>query len=449
VDATADFQFSLFDAASAGNLIAGPTSVSNVDVIEGLFAVEVDFGPVEFNGQARWLEIASRTPAGSGTFTTLTPRQPLTAAPYARFAVAAPWTGLTGVPAGFADGIDNGSGDGHSLDAADGSPVDALFVDNAGDVGVGTTAPLSKLHVNGGFRWGGTNFARSDQDGLGLFLEQVGSSSATSNIRLQTSKSGDLSNYSLFSIVPNSGFSFTSLGTGNSNVGIGTSSPATSLHVNGQSLWLTGGNGGGFPAAAGAGLRIYMEGGNRAQIFSFDYATSTPRDIALQEPGGRVGIGTSSPATMLDVNGTTRTKVLEITGADLAEKFPATEQIEPGMVVAIDPTSPGRLCLARGAYNRCVAGVVSGANNFSAGAILGNLPGHEDAPPVALSGRVYVWCDSTGGGIEPGDLLTTSDTPGHAMKATDHARSQGAVLGKAMSPLPSGCGLVLVLVSLQ
>jgi hypothetical protein len=69
---------------------------------------------------------------------------------------------------------------------------------------------------------------------------------------------------------------------------------------------------------------------------------------------------------------------------------------------------------------------------------------------VALTGRVYCLCDASSGGIEPGDLLTTSDTPGHAMKVTDHARAQGAIIGKAMTRLAQGeTGRVLVLVSLQ
>jgi hypothetical protein len=370
-----------------------------------------------------------RSPAGGGSFTTLSQRQKLTAAPYA-----------LKVP-----GID-----GFSLDAADGGPTDALFVDNAGKVGIGTNAPFNKLHVIGGLRWGPTpDSARFDEDGSGLFLEQRGTSAPTSKVRLQTSKSGDVTNYSQFIMDPNAGFSFMSLGTGNQNVGIGTSAPATSLHVNGQSLWLTGGNGAGLPpATAGQGLRLYFDT-VKAQIFAFNYTNATSRDLILQEPGGNVGIGTISPSAKLDVNGTTRTTVLEITGADLAEKFPASEKLEPGMVVAIDPASPGKMCLSRGAYNRCVAGIVSGANDFSAGAVLGNLPGCEDAPPVALSGRVYVQCDATGASIQPGDLLTTSDTPGHAMKAMDHARAQGAVIGKAMTALESGKGIVLVLVSLQ
>jgi hypothetical protein len=69
--------------------------------------------------------------------------------------------------------------------------------------------------------------------------------------------------------------------------------------------------------------------------------------------------------------------------------------------------------------------------------------------PVALTGRVYCQADASNGAIQPGDLLTTSDTPGHAMKVTDHQRAQGAVIGKAMTALADGKGLVLVLVSLQ
>ena len=68
---------------------------------------------------------------------------------------------------------------------------------------------------------------------------------------------------------------------------------------------------------------------------------------------------------------------------------------------------------------------------------------------VALTGRVYVLADASNGAIHPGDLLTTSRTPGHAMKVTDHTRGQGAILGKAMTGLSKGKGMVLVLVTLQ
>jgi hypothetical protein len=57
--------------------------------------------------------------------------------------------------------------------------------------------------------------------------------------------------------------------------------------------------------------------------------------------------------------------------------------------------------------------------------------------------------DAANGPIQPGDLLTTSSVPGHAMKVGDHAKAQGAILGKAMGSLAQGRGMVLVLVSLQ
>ncbi len=69
--------------------------------------------------------------------------------------------------------------------------------------------------------------------------------------------------------------------------------------------------------------------------------------------------------------------------------------------------------------------------------------------PVALSGRVYVWADASNGAISVGDLLTTSSVPGHAMKVTNHSKAQGAILGKAMTGLSKGRGLVLVVVTLQ
>jgi len=69
--------------------------------------------------------------------------------------------------------------------------------------------------------------------------------------------------------------------------------------------------------------------------------------------------------------------------------------------------------------------------------------------PVALTGRVWCYVDAETAPVVPGDLLTTSDVPGHAMKAMDHAQAQGAIVGKAMTRLNHGRGLVLVLVSLQ
>jgi hypothetical protein len=151
------------------------------------------------------------------------------------------------------------------------------------------------------------------------------------------------------------------------------------------------------------------------------------------------------------INGRTVTEILEITGgSDLAERFSTSEAAIPGMVVAIDPDHPGQLCIARGAYNRRVAGVISGANDLNAGMVLADLPGAKDSVPLALSGRAWVNADATSRPINPGDLLTTSDRPGYAMRVLNHAKAQGAIIGKAMTGLKKGeTGRVLVLINLQ
>jgi len=148
-------------------------------------------------------------------------------------------------------------------------------------------------------------------------------------------------------------------------------------------------------------------------------------------------------------------KALQITGgADFAEHFDvraeAATEIQPGMVVTIDPAAPGQLRLSRRAYDRRVAGIISGAGDVKPGMTMGAAGTLADGGhPVALGGRVYVWVDATRGAIKPGDLLTTSPTPGHAMRAFNPSKAQGAIIGKAMTGLPSGKGLVLVLVTLQ
>jgi hypothetical protein len=94
-----------------------------------------------------------------------------------------------------------------------------------------------------------------------------------------------------------------------------------------------------------------------------------------------------------------------------------------------------------------VAGIVAGGKGLGSGVRLG--VGQFDYD-VALAGRVYCNVDATGGSIQPGDLLTTSGTPGYAMKANDLACAQGAILGKAMESLEAGeKGQILVLVTLQ
>jgi hypothetical protein len=147
---------------------------------------------------------------------------------------------------------------------------------------------------------------------------------------------------------------------------------------------------------------------------------------------------------------TTGTLVMELgEGLDYAEGFNIVNdgKIGPGMVLVIDPENPGKLAIADKPYDPKVAGIVAGGNGLGSGVRLGVGQYDHD---VALAGRVYCNVDATEMGVEPGDLLTTSSTPGYAMKATDYVHAHGAILGKAMERLEKGRrGQVLVLVTLQ
>lgn len=181
----------------------------------------------------------------------------------------------------------------------------------------------------------------------------------------------------------------------------------------------------------------------------------------LGDGGGRVRLRNQNNQVTVEIdaadsdgNGLVRTQVLEITGgSDLSEQFninPGDLTPEPGMLVSIDPANPGELVLSTTAYDRTAAGVISGAGGVNPGMLMGQKGSIADGDhPVALTGRVYCHVDASFGAIEPGDLITTSSTPGHGMKVGDHGQAQGAIVGKAMTGLKDGRGLVLVLVSLQ
>lgn len=340
----------------------------------------------------------------------------------------------------------------------------------SGNVGIGTTDPDRALHVESGmddFVYFHTSTASETPANALRLASTYMSNSATVNRWLTFAGVGiravdsDASQYTTLGLNPDGG-----------PVGIGLGSHGSAdatLHVRTSSASVYNSE---FAFediivedAGNAWLGLYSDDiGNVGSGITFAehtpsstitnkwaiYARTAQNVGDLVVTYGAASNPTQNPVMMQVLpDGTTKVKVLQITGADLAERFPVRDRVEPGMVVEIDPSHPGQLRLASGAYNRRVAGVVSGAGGLSVGAILGSSAGSESSPPIALSGRVWVHCDAGDASIRPGDLLTTASRPGHAMKAIDYPKAQGATIGKAMTELTSGVGLVLVLVSLQ
>jgi hypothetical protein len=247
------------------------------------------------------------------------------------------------------------------------------------------------------------------------------------------------------------------------DVGIGTMAPDVRLHVNtitNSDVELAGG--GILELGLSSGNNIAMDGNeimarnnsNTAPL----YLNNNGGNVIISQSGtGNVGIGLSAPASRLDVKGnitvrdaTSGSIVMELgTGLDYAEGFNLSnnEEIVPGTVLVIDPENPGKLMVSESAYDSKVAGIVAGANGLGSGIKLGVEQFDCD---VALAGRVYCNVDATSSAVEPGDLLTTSEFTGYAMKAQDPFKIHGAILGKAMERMEKGnMGQIMVLVSLQ
>lgn len=254
-------------------------------------------------------------------------------------------------------------------------------------------------------------------------------------------------------------------------------------------------------------VRLYNSSGHDGTIDVYSLsapdiarATLNAGDLYLRNTAGDMKVRLAGATGDGTFSGRVTAACFSGPGCDLAESFDhsGAAAAEPGMVMVIDAAHPGQLAVSTQAYDKKVAGIVSGAGGLQPGVVLGGaeprgfspcdlsspdtsspselsrdardrtqepsrdardriqepsrdlkLAAREDVR-IALSGRVYCFVDATNAAVEVGDLLTTSSTPGHAMKVADFARSQGCVLGKAMEPLEKGKkGLVLVLVGLQ
>jgi hypothetical protein len=262
--------------------------------------------------------------------------------------------------------------------------------------------------------------------------------------------------------------------TGDGNVGVGTKYPSSRLQVEGnvafaenhsalgagatRFIGIPGVTAGSF---AGAGAFIaFTQGGtngvsNDLRFFTHESGVTAGERMRIDE-AGRVGIGmVPRAAYRLDVDGnanfegTVTGTEIRATYQDVAEWVPATTDLAAGTVVVLNTARNNEVKASASAYDTTVAGVVSAQPGLSLG-IEG--AGKEQ---IATTGRVKVRVDARRSPIRVGDLLVTSDVPGTAMRSEPldlgghKLHRPGTIIGKALEPLESGIGEILVLLSMQ
>jgi len=310
-DGQYDFEFKLYDGSSEGNQLGSTVMGDDLEVADGYFTTSLDFNS-QFSGNPRWLQISVRSGNESGAYTTLTPRHELKPTPYAMYAA-------------------NGGGGYSSIHEVDGK------------VGIGVTSPDGTLHVRAGIAGNVTPEPSADD----LIVENSTSGgiciltpdAASSLIRFGSpaDPSGAaiywLHNGASFSIGTTNALGHLRFAPGNNseamridsagNVGIGTTSPTTTLDVRGNIMSVLSGtptkvfssflevsrNGttgliidDQSQAADSRVWEIRSDSGNLSFATVNDSGSSVSKKIEIAR-SGNVGIGTTSPQGKLDVNG--------------------------------------------------------------------------------------------------------------------------------------------------
>jgi hypothetical protein len=242
-------------------------------------------------------------------------------------------------------------------------------------------------------------------------------------------------------------------GIGNGATGrgvVGTSvnqNGVTGISTNATGVWGESSGGRAVYGYSTDQVGVYGESKNFDGVWGVANQADKAGVVGQHNTGGLSGLFNGN----VHVKGTLSADVdIQLTNGDCAEDFDIGAELllEPGTVVVLG--EGGELFSSLGAYDKRVAGVISGAGEYKPGIVLDKQQkSSTKRQPVALLGKVFCKVDTEFGAIEVGDLLTTSPTPGHAMKAADQARAFGSVIGKALRSFSEGKGLIPILIALQ
>ena len=270
--------------------------------------------------------------------------------------------------------------------------------------------------------------------------------------------------------VATSGFSYGARGDalGASGSAIGVFGQSFSPYGGGgffQSNSATGGIGLTGVSYATSGFSIGVRGlavsptGTGVAVFAVASSPNGVGGLFINELAGTIIDGRVGPAPsatkVFRVDGTGRVYAdggFQPSGADFAESMAVagdSTKYSVGDLLVIDPTANRRVALAQRPYSTLVAGIYSTKPGLLGTTRTLNEAVPDDEVPLAVVGIVPCKVTAANGPIQIGDLLVTSSTPGHAMKGTARSRMLGAVVGKALEPLPQGTGVIQVLVTLQ
>jgi hypothetical protein len=419
------FSFALYAVETGGEPLWSEVQ-NGVAVADGAFEVALGSSAIlpaaVLDGGERWLEVGVQGPGEAG-FTRLLPRQRLSAA-------------LPATPVSATAGL-------------------ACPHDHVGEVWSANIAwsngAFKVLNYGNGpsiWGWNGGNGngirGYATGTGLGVYGESEGSGGVVG----RSSNGNGVEGYST-----------------NSYGILANSTNADSIHVDGAGQYALNIQSSGYAAiyvgsSGGSGVYVNSAGGDGMTIYSATYdgigVYSAGDDGVHVRPsiGGvcyRCGWGTSDGFVVLDT-GEVRSSVGYATPArDFAVMMDVTEEQtvhEPGDVLVA--SSIGKAMMERSAtpYSPAVVGIYSATPGFVGGrsmtddALAGGVP-------VAILGVVSCKVSAENGPIYPGDLLVTSSTPGHAMRADRDSAKPGTILGKALESLDSGTGQIQVLLMLQ